>query len=126
MKNEVEKDIVDENFYNPYLGVEEHPKVEYRIKVISKVERKNYGMNDSSCCNYYRYDYYNLTKRVIKFVDDIKPEDIVLIEYPPFFEGYWGFKICVTNLRTEKSILMMAKKLKAFFMCLGEYEPVIS
>lgn len=129
MKNEIKKDLLgNKNFVNSYLGVEEHPKIEYKIKVISTVVKE--ALNILSGGRYspdcYRYGFYDLTKKITKFVEDIEPGDIILIEYPPYFEGNWGFKICVTNLRTEKSVLVMAKKLKVFFMCLGEYEPVVS
>lgn len=129
MKNEIKKDLLgDKIFVNSYLGVEEHPKIEYKIRVMSTVieEVPNILSGGKYSPVSYRYRFYDLTKTIGKFVEDIEPGDIILIEYPPYFEGNWGFKICVTNLRTEKSVLVMAKKLKVFFMCLGEYEPVVS
>lgn len=82
------------------------PTMKYFIKVISKMDKNTY--------------YINNKKREI-FLDGINPEDIILLEIPPILKrnsqsGMKSVRTKITNLRSNKSIIVLKVQLMSFGM----------
>lgn len=97
--------------------IDEYPKIEYKIRVVSMFPNKNHIPG---------FDLH-VTKTIIEFLEKIIPGDELLFEYPVWYDGKYGsgmyvFSIPVTNLRTGKTILVRSPKLQYIYRSIEEYE----
>ena len=108
--------------------VDEYPKLNYKIKVISLFSEDSrdevlYYLDSNSLPI---KDCPLVTKGIIKFIDSILPEDILIFEYPLWFDSRYGtgvrmFSVQITNTRTGKTISIRANKLGYIYKCIEEF-----
>lgn len=90
------------------------PTMKYFIKVISKMDKNTY--------------YINNKKREI-FLDGINPGDIILLEIPPILErnsqsGMKSIRTKITNLRSNKSIIVPGSVINEFWDAMKEIQVI--
>ena len=90
------------------------PTMKYFIKVISKMDKNTY--------------YISNKKREI-FLDGINPEDIILLEIPPILErnsqsGMKSVRTKITNLRSNKSIIVPGSVINEFWDAMKEIQVI--
>lgn len=90
------------------------PTMKYFIKVISKMDKNTY--------------YISNKKREI-FLDGINPEDIILLEIPPILErnsqsGMKSVRTKITNLRSNKSIIVPGNAINEFWDAMKEIQVI--
>lgn len=90
------------------------PTMKYFIKVISKMDKNTY--------------YINNKKREI-FLDGINPEDIILLEIPPILgrnsqSGMKSVRTKITNLRSNKSIIVPESAINEFWDAMKEIQVI--
>lgn len=90
------------------------PTMKYFIKVISKMDKNTY--------------YINNKKREI-FLDGINPEDIILLEIPPILgrnsqSGIKSVRTKITNLRSNKSIIVPESAINEFWDAMKEIQVI--
>lgn len=90
------------------------PTMKYFIKVISKMDKNTY--------------YINNKKREI-FLDGINPEDIILLEIPPILKrnsqsGMKSVRTKITNLRSNKSIIVPESAINEFWNAMKEIQVI--
>ena len=112
--------------------IEEYPLIEYKIKVISMFSKDirdrltHYVYSNGELGSSY------ITSSIEDFIDSTRDGDILLFEYPCWYEtrGSDGsglrnnFRVYVTNLRTNKSIEVMAGKIRFVWRCIEEFEVI--
>ena len=89
------------------------PTMKYFIKVISKMDKNTYYINK---------------KREI-FLDGINPEDIILLEIPPILKrnsqsGMKSVRTKITNLRSNKSIIVPESAINEFWDAMKEIQVI--
>ena len=91
------------------------PTMKYFIKVISKMDKNTYYISNNK-------------KREI-FLDGINPEDIILLEIPPIPErnsqsGMKSVRTKITNLRSNKSIIVPGSAINEFWDAMKEIQVI--